>query len=29
MSARIRNSLEWVLNFAAWLDVRRPELRLN
>jgi asparagine synthase (glutamine-hydrolysing) len=27
--ARARNSLEWVLNLAAWLDVCRPRLRLG
>jgi asparagine synthase (glutamine-hydrolysing) len=28
MPARIRNSLEWILNLAAWLDVYRPKLQL-
>jgi asparagine synthase (glutamine-hydrolysing) len=28
-SARDRNSVEWILNLAAWLDVSRPELRLS
>jgi asparagine synthase (glutamine-hydrolysing) len=28
MPARIRNSIEWILNTAVWLDVYRPELRL-
>jgi asparagine synthase (glutamine-hydrolysing) len=29
MPVGTRNSLEWVLNFAAWLEVSRPELRLS
>ncbi len=28
LPARIRNTLEWILNFAAWIAVCRPELRL-
>ncbi len=28
MPARTRNSVEWTLNLAAWLDVCRPTLRL-
>lgn len=28
MPAGTRNTLEWILNFAAWLEVCRPDLRL-
>lgn len=29
ITARMRNSLEWILNLAAWLELARPELRLR
>ncbi|MFD7479037.1 asparagine synthase-related protein [Streptomyces sp. NPDC059837] len=28
MAARTRNTVEWILNLAAWLDLHRPRLKL-
>jgi hypothetical protein len=29
MPQRVKNSLEWILNLSAWLELCHPDLRLS